>query len=506
MCGILVLLIRKPNLVMLRVAFVLTVILELAGFAWYGQWRFESPPAQAFQKPEIVRRAVQSARRMNTRWLSPRGILGEPAEAPADLSALWRLPSLSKYGPLLPVRYGELMGMTTPGRFPGRWWATESRAIDITAGRLVVIPTERPHTDEFRGVNFLTQDLAMSAGNGCGAVSRSTTIPVLQPQEINGLALVTLTACSVGLEQGTPVAEVRLQEPSGASIPILIRAGLETAEWAAACSDVAPAMRHRAADVYSRHAVRRGAGVCQAQSYAAVLRLSKPITVASLQFQWLLPSEGRIKIEKITMLEAKTGASHPLSERDVQLGDRARWRLFDQADGVEVYENLRAQPRAWFVPETVTALPAQIMRAIQTSRLPDGRPFDPAKAALIEEPLAFRDSSPDSNARAAFLRDDGSSDEIRTSGSRPAFLVLADFYYPGWQATINGKHTHIFQTNYIQRGILLPAGENSVRFEFRPLRFYAAAAISLGSLAGMLCTLIVLYRRGRSASSLGPRS
>jgi hypothetical protein len=413
---------------------------------------------------------------------------------------MWRLPSLSKYGPLLPVRYKDLLKMETNGQFRGQWWEPENRALDITAGRFVAVPESRNAGEQvFRGIRFSDQDLTLAVGGGCGAPVTSATVPIRQPHEISGLALVTLTGCSVQMEQGTPVAEVRLQEPNGASTPIPIRVGVETAEWAAGCADIAPAMRHRAGEIYSRHAVPRGAGFCQAQTYAAILHLAKPVTVANLRFHWLLSSTGILKIGKISLLEAGAGASRPLSEQDVRFGDPARWKLFDQADGVEVYENLRAQPRAWLVSETVTAPPAQTLRAIHTSRLPDGRPYDPAAVALIEEPAAFRTSTPDAGAKVSLVEDRGTSVEVRTSSSQPAFLVLADFYYPGWQAIVNGKRAHIFQTNYIQRGVLLPAGENSVRFEFRPLPFYSGAAISMCTLAGMIC--VSLYRRARKTGS-----
>ena len=176
-----------------------------------------------------------------------------------------------------------------------------------------------------------------------------------------------------------------------------------------------------------------------------------------------------------------------------------RWKRLDESGGVEIYENLRALPRVWLTSETKHAQPAEIKRAIQTSRLPDGRPYEPAVMALVEEPLEFR-AAPDPSARAWLLRDTGSSLEVQTVNHQPAFLVLADYYYPGWRATVNGRPAHIYQTNYIQRGIPIPPGTNSVRFEFHSARLYTGAAISLGTLAGMICVSFLCYRRGRLRS------
>jgi hypothetical protein len=496
-CAVSLLLIRRPDSLVLRGVFVLAVIAELAPFSWYGEWRFDSRSATDFAQPNVVRRNGPALRQMHARWVPVRGDLGTLAEAPGDLSLMWQLPSLSKYGPLLPSRYKELLNMESNGRFLGQWWEPGNRALDIAGGRFFAVPEIR-NSDEkiFRGVRFSSQDLTLSVGNGCGAAATSATVPIGQPREIRGVALVTIAGCSVEMEQGKPLAEIRMQEPDGANITIPIRAGVETAEWAAGCADVAPSMRHRAADIYSRYTVARGTGVCQGQTYAAVLNLAKPITASNIQFRWLSPSPGILKINKITLLVANTGESQPLSQQDLRFGDPARWRRIDHADGVEIYENLRAQPRVWLVPEALAARPAQIVRAIQTSRLPDGRPYDPAEVALVEESPAFLNGFRDPDARATLAEDKGTSVEIRTSSRGPAFLVLADFYYPGWQATVNGRPARIFQTNYIQRGVALPPGENTVRFEYRPVRFFTGAAISFGTLVGMICVPFFPYLMG----------
>jgi hypothetical protein len=497
MCVVLALLIWKPKSWILRAAFLLVAIAELADFSWYAEWRFGSPRRGVFQEPEIVRRIVPAARPFGARWVPVRGDLGAAAEAPGDLPILWNLPSLGKYGPLLPSRYKELLKMEANSRFSGEWWEPQDRALDVAGGRFIAVPEIRSALGkEFRGVRFASEDLTLSVGNECGADQASATIPVGQPQEIRGIALVSLTGCSTGIEQGTPIAEVLLQIPQGAAIPLEIREGVETSEWAAGCADVAPTMRHRAADVYSRYNVPRGPGVCQGQKYEAILNLPKPVAITGMEIRWLQGSVGILKIDKISLLPARAGSSLPLSEDDLRFGDPLRWKRFDTADGVEIYENLRARPRAWLVPETVQAAPAEIVRAIQTSRLRDGRPYDPAAVALVEEPPAFRAPAPDPDAVASFVENKNTSVEIRTVSKQPAFLVLADFYYPGWQAAVNGKPAHIFRTNYIARGILLPSGDNSVRFEFHPARFYAGAAISLSTLTVLLGAVLLGRRRG----------
>jgi uncharacterized membrane protein YfhO len=77
---------------------------------------------------------------------------------------------------------------------------------------------------------------------------------------------------------------------------------------------------------------------------------------------------------------------------------------------------------------------------------------------------------------------------IQTQSSTAAFLVLSDAFYPGWQATIDGKPTPIYQTNYIQRGLSVPAGEHLVEYRFEPLSLrYGAGITLLSGVASAYC-------------------
>src|SRR5215471_2921272 len=119
-------------------------------------------------------------------------------------------------------------------------------------------------------------------------------------------------------------------------------------------------------------------------------------------------------------------------------------------------------PRAWMVPETISLSADAVARVIRTSRLPDGRIYEPAGMALIEEPLGFR-AEPDVDGRAWVTEDRDTILQVQTISRQPSFLVLGDFYFPGWTAFVNGRQAPIMRTNYVQRGVLLPAGQNFVR-------------------------------------------
>lgn len=55
---------------------------------------------------------------------------------------------------------------------------------------------------------------------------------------------------------------------------------------------------------------------------------------------------------------------------------------------------------------------------------------------------------------------------VKACSKEGGLLVLADTYYPGWEATINGKTTPIFRVNMMHRGVLVPPGAHTVTFSY----------------------------------------
>jgi uncharacterized membrane protein YfhO len=60
----------------------------------------------------------------------------------------------------------------------------------------------------------------------------------------------------------------------------------------------------------------------------------------------------------------------------------------------------------------------------------------------------------------------------QSNSSSKQFAVFSEVYYPeGWTATVNGKEVDIRKTNYLLRGIELPAGNNKIVFSFSLPKF-----------------------------------
>ena len=177
------------------------------------------------------------------------------------------------------------------------------------------------------------------------------------------------------------------------------------------------------------------------------------------------------------------------------LNSSERWNLVENIGQANVYENLRAQPRVWLVPEAVKLKPSEVLRAIHSSNLPDGRTYEPLEMALVEANINFKPDRFDRQATVEFKKLSETHLQINTNSSSPAFLVLSDVYYPGWRAKINGKATQIFQTNYVLRGIILPEGANTVELMFRSTKFHLAVGISTAALFACIYCYVSLFRK-----------
>ena len=72
---------------------------------------------------------------------------------------------------------------------------------------------------------------------------------------------------------------------------------------------------------------------------------------------------------------------------------------------------------------------------------------------------------------------------IRTRMKKPGGLLLADTYYPGWKAYINGRETKIVRSHELFREVALDRGAHTVRFTYDPWTFKAGLIISILTVA-----------------------
>ena len=209
-----------------------------------------------------------------------------------------------------------------------------------------------------------------------------------------------------------------------------------------------------------------------------MLPLAPAMRVSAVRMEALLPA-GALRVEAATLLDADSGHVQPLSRLHSLLAGDARWVTRQVAPTLAVFENARVFPRAWLVERT-RALPAEaVLRATQDGVLPDGDPIlDARREALVEDGVGHDFGRLDPQAQVALVRDEPNRLELHSTLATPAFLVLSEVFYPGWSAVADGTAVPIERTNYILRGVALPAGDHRIEIAYRPTFVAAGAALS----------------------------
>jgi uncharacterized membrane protein YfhO len=69
-----------------------------------------------------------------------------------------------------------------------------------------------------------------------------------------------------------------------------------------------------------------------------------------------------------------------------------------------------------------------------------------------------------------WVKHDPDNLELNVETTGPMLLVITDNYYPsGWTATVNGAAATIIRTDFMFRGVMVPAGKSQVVMTFAPL-------------------------------------
>jgi hypothetical protein len=346
------------------------------------------------------------------------------------------------------------------------------------AVRYVFIPKPLTVTDD-KGVSWSKEDMSISLGNGCGTQEpNSVNLQVPAQTSATSIGIVSSLGCSTGVFNNAEVLRILVTDAKGKVITQSLRAGRDTSEWAYDCSEVLPTIQHEKAPIFESFPIERESlQSCQGHRYVSILPIQKLSDIKNIKLDWV-GSAGAIGIKKISLVNRETQKSYPITT----LSDATRWNHVEEINQTSVYENLRAMPRVWLVPEVVSMNSEQILNSIKSSKLPDGRLFNPSQVALVNNNFKFKVPNLDASAIVKIVNLSDLQIDIKTNSSSPAFLVLSDVYYPGWTAKIDGTQTKIFQTNYVLRGVQVPAGEHTIKFEFKPVSYHIGVGISVASL------------------------
>ena len=103
--------------------------------------------------------------------------------------------------------------------------------------------------------------------------------------------------------------------------------------------------------------------------------------------------------------------------------------------------------------------------------------------ALVEQPLDLPATPATQAGRAAITHFAPERISVAVTSHAPALLVLAEPWFPGWSARVNGAPAPCIPANAWMRAVPIPAGTSEVVLVFRSTYLAGGAALSLIALA-----------------------
>jgi hypothetical protein len=137
-----------------------------------------------------------------------------------------------------------------------------------------------------------------------------------------------------------------------------------------------------------------------------------------------------------------------------------------------VYANPSALSRTFVVGEEVVG------DQLATVTAPG---FDPRRSAAVSAPLGLRGTG-----SATLVRDEDERVVVRADANARALLVLADTWFPGWKASVDGREVPIVRTDQLLRGVVIGAGTHTVEFTYAPWSWRVGWIVSLVSAVALL--------------------
>lgn len=191
---------------------------------------------------------------------------------------------------------------------------------------------------------------------------------------------------------------------------------------------------------------------------------------------------------------------HQLSKQNMTVYNMLNTRYFlvgGEGGTITPQYNPAAMGPAWLVKEIqYVASAAEEMRALDSLAVEE--------VAVVQTQYKEHIAAApqwDSTASIALTVYDNDLVEYAVKAPTPQFAVLSEAYYSrGWKAYANDVEVPIVKTNYILRGVALPAGTTTLRLEFKPRSYYLGRTVTTATEVVIVLLLLVsllLWLRGR---------
>ena len=498
--------------------------LDLVIWGQFSGWYMSSArtPAEYWHVPEsvsLLRQKIQadpsSYRILTTHWLFDPTV-NQPNPNPGwvlwtepDIYMMHGIQNAAGYDGFGLQRYSDLAGqMKLWGELtdPGATLRGNSRELDILNTRYVIARRERPAdaqqgeaaaqvndfsvypeaSDQHGDFQFATNDLSLPKISDARFVHFR-----VQPIEADHVALLTNLSFAEDVADNTPIARLRLRAWDGRTFDFVLRAGVDTADWAYDRADIKSRIKHKRAVVATSYDVG-AAEKYQGHTYLTSFALPERVTIESGELA--LESQSKdsglgLTLYRISLVDAAQGRTYPLTRAMVSLENTSadpsatntegRWKLVTRGLDVNIYENLRALPRAWMTSEVRVLDGPAMLQTIRTGSLPDGQRWEPKKTALIESQLPVSLNNPATESKVEIKSYEPNLVNLQATANGESLLVLSENYYPGWRVSVDGQQAEMVRVNYNLRGVVVPAGTHQIEFVYRPWSVMGGFLISV---------------------------
>ena len=161
-----------------------------------------------------------------------------------------------------------------------------------------------------------------------------------------------------------------------------------------------------------------------------------------------------------------------------------------QGQGITIYENLAAAPRAYVLPRAAEVHAPDALAAL--------REFDPRRFVIIESSASTAPPQPGELLPATITSATNNQVVVDAAADEPSWLILSDSYFPGWRAYTrpagsgeeDEQEVEIVRVNGNFRGVRLEPGQWTVRFRYSPRSF------QLGGLMSFMGVTVLAFALG----------
>jgi len=216
------------------------------------------------------------------------------------------------------------------------------------------------------------------------------------------------------------------------------------------------------------------------------------------------PSGGTVRAIRAPERESEASADDDASDANRKRRERVRldvtygrsdFELAGQAGRHSIYRYTASRGRAWWTSNATYV--ADENQALE-------RVVDPAFEPY-EEVVLLGDAQAPATIPAAYAEVERIEEDIerlsyRVHAPTRGWLVLANAWYPGWRAVVDGADRPIERADYAFSAVELPPGEHTVEFRYEPNSFALGVAISaLCALTGIALVARSYLRKTRAA-------